>query len=300
MIFTKIFIFGFGYTAAYFSDHVVQNNHNDIQIVGTSRNVEKKHSDLIKLDIQDHIKLINYDKKSIIQELKNSDIVLISIPPNIDGVDVVYKEYSDFLIKNKKNIKWLGYLSATSVYGNYNGEWVDEKSKCKPSSKRGKDRLSSEKQWMQLFEQHKIPVNIFRISGIYGPSKSAIERVKQKYQDNKYFTINKKDHFFSRIHVKDISSIIYETIKKNIKGEIFNLSDDLPASSADVDDFAANLLKYPRIKKVCFDKADLSPMALEFYQDNKKVSNNKVKSLLNYKFIFSDYKEGLKNINLIK
>ena len=144
---------------------------------------------------------------SIIEKLEEANYILISIPP-VDGKDIVV-DYFESNLKNIKNCKWVTYLSATSVYGDHKGNWVNERSITKPTSKNGTDRLNAEKAWKSLSTKINFPLQIFRLAGIYSHEFNILKRLKS----GKAQIVNKKNHFFSRIHVEDIANILYKSIE---------------------------------------------------------------------------------------
>lgn len=154
-----LLIFGYGYTASTLAESL---NPDKWDISGTSRSKTKDK----------YCKILRYNKFEIKAALKSTTHLLISIPPNDDG-DIVFQELKE-LIGNYKNIKWIGYLSSTAVYGNHNGNWVDEKTNTNPSSQRGKNRKLAEDQWLNFGKENNISVNIFRLSGIYGPNRNTL------------------------------------------------------------------------------------------------------------------------------
>lgn len=269
-----LLIFGYGYTASTLAKNLNPNKWN---ISGTSRSKTKDK----------YCKVLSYNKFEIEAVLKNATHILISIPPNDDG-DIVFQEFNE-LIENYKNIKWIGYLSSTAVYGNHNGNWVDEKTNTNPSGQRGRNRKLAEDQWLNFGKENNISVNIFRLSGIYGPNRNALSQVK----NGRARSINKESQVFSRIHVSDIAQVIEAAINKALQNEIFNLSDDYPCSSIEVNNYAASLLKTPNPEIINFEEADLSEMAKEFYNDNRRVSNKKIKEKLGIALKFPTYREGL-------
>ena len=230
----------------------------------------------------------NFDEE-IFDKLKNSDHILISIPP-IDGNDIVINNFSDSL--KISNIKWITYLSATSVYGNHKGEWVDELSKTQPTSPLGINRLKVEKKWLSFAKKTNLPLQIFRLSGIYSDKNNPLLRLKSGNAN----IINKPNHFFSRIHVEDIANILLKSLTNFKTNEIYNISDDKPASSQEVMSYAAKILKTDLPKTI--DEQDIkSEMLKNFYKDSKKVSNKKMKKFFSYNLKFPTYIEGLNNIS---
>ena len=288
----NIFCFGFGQVAKSFLTKIDLENYN-INLSTTSRNETSKK---IFNGISYHNYFFNGEKydQDLISNLKKSDHILISIPP-IEGSDIVFKMFSKFIEDSK--IKWVTYLSATSVYGNHDGEWVDENSKNKPTSQNGIDRLKAENLWLSSNIRHNLPIQIFRLSGIYSNQNNILSRLKIGTAK----LINKKNHFFSRVHVEDIGNILYESLTKFKEGEIFNISDDKPSSSEEVTLYAAKLLNIKDIKKVEIESLENS-MLKNFYKDSKKVNNKKMKEFFNYRLKFPTYVEGLNYIrdNFIK
>jgi hypothetical protein len=279
----NIFCFGFGQVAKNFIKKLSIEKYN-INLSTTSRSESSKKT----------FKGINYNSYSfnsekfdhnLVVRLKEADHILVSIPPE-NQEDLVVKNFSKFL-KNSK-VKWITYLSATSVYGDHKGEWVNENSKKDPITNKGVARLKAENSWVSLEKNNKLPVQIFRLSGIYSNEKNILVRLKSG--DVKL--VNKKNHYFSRIHVDDISNILFKSLSKFKSGEIYNLSDDKPASSKEITLFGAKMLN---IENIEVDDIK-SEMLNNFYNESKKVSNKKVKNYFNYNLIFPSYIEGLNYI----
>lgn len=280
----NVFIFGFGYTAKYFADLLIANNY---QVYGTSRSENKRSS------INDsRIQLCNFDYESVIPLLNKSQAILICISPDENRSDPVIDNFKEMLIQCKNNIKWIGYLSSTGVYGDHNGAWVTEKSECLSYDGQGQKRIIAEKKWLSLYNDYNLPIHIFRLAGIYGTGRNSLDKIKE----GKKHSIFKQGQYFSRIHVEDISRLLYTSLQNPTPGEIYNVSDDYPSPSHEVDEHAAALLGLDKPKIIPYDQANLSPMALEFYQANKRVDNNKIKEKLSLKLLYPSYKEGLKNI----
>ena len=226
--------------------------------------------------------------QNLVVKLKEADHILVSIPPE-NQEDLVVKNFSKFIESSK--VKWITYLSATSIYGDHNGEWVNENSKTNPISINGIARLKAENAWVSLEKDNKIPIQIFRLSGIYSNEKNILIRLKS----GQLKLINKKNNYFSRIHVDDISNILFKSLSKFKSGEIYNLSDDKPSTFEDVTLFGAKLLNIENIEKIEVDQIK-SEMLKNFYNESKKVSNKKMKSYFNYNLKFPSYIEGLNHI----
>jgi len=282
----NIFCFGFGKVAKNFIKKLKLENFN-INLSTTSRDITKQH----KIDGIVYNSYQFNDKKfdaNLIEKLKKSDHILISIPP-VNEVDVVIKNFSKII--KISNPKWITYLSATSVYGNYNGEWVNEESKTNPTSPNGIGRAESEKNWLSLFKNEKLPIQIFRLSGIYSNQNNVLLRLKS----GNINIINKQDHFFSRIHVEDIANVLFKSLSNFRSGEIYNISDDRPSSSKEVTLYGVKILNLEKPETIEVKDIE-SEMLKNFYKDSKKVSNKKMKNFFEYKLKFPTYVEGLNYI----
>ena len=216
--------------------------------------------------------------------------ILSCIPPDKNGNDPVLKS-----LKNKLkslSLEWVGYLSTTGVYGNTKGGWVSEMDQPNPFQKRSHKRLNCEKEWIESG----LPVQIFRLPGIYGPGRSTFEAIKNK----NIHVISKKNQVFSRIHVADITNaIIYLLQNKNSLKfyQIINIADDQPCSQIEVIQYCYDLLGLTMPRPVLFEdaKKELSPIAQSFWMENRRVSNKLLCETLGYKLIYKNYKMGLKN-----
>ena len=226
---------------------------------------------------------------NLIKNLDEADHILISIAP-INGEDIVIKNFKE-RFKDKK-FKWITYLSATSVYGDHGGKWVDETSKTNPTSINGIQRLQIEKNWIELSQQYNLPLQIFRLSGIYSNQYNVLKRLKT----GEVKIINKKNHFFSRIHVEDIANVLFKSLDNFKKGEIYNISDDKPASNKDVIMYGIKLLGVGEPQTIEVNDIE-SEMLKNFYKDSKKVSNKKMKNCFNFELKYPTYIEGLNYIN---
>jgi nucleoside-diphosphate-sugar epimerase len=279
----KIFCFGFGQVAKSFITKIKLENY-DIDLTSTSR---KKTSKNFFNGINYTNYQFNIDKydRDLIPKLKEADHVLVSIPPKEDG-DIVIKNFSKFFEYPK--VKWITYLSATSVYGDHKGEWVDETSDTRPTSPNGLVRLKAENSWLSLKVDKNIPIQIFRLSGIYSNESNILMRLKLGTAK----LIHKKQHYFSRIHVEDIANILFLSLSKFKSGEIYNLSDDKPSSSQEITLHGAKLLNIKNLQKIDINQIE-NKMLKNFYKDSKKVDNKKMKKYFSYNLKFPTYKEGL-------
>ncbi|MCY3980297.1 MAG: SDR family oxidoreductase [Alphaproteobacteria bacterium] len=180
---------------------------------------------------------------------------------------------------------WAGYLSTTGVYGDRVGGWVDERSALLPTGRRGRRRVEAEAVWAA----RGLPLHLFRIAGIYGPGRNALQAVRT----GRARRIIKQDQVFSRIHVDDIVTVLVASIMCPNPGRAYNLADDRPAPPAEVTEFACRLLGLPPPPAEPFETAVLPPMAASFYRDSKRVSNARIKAELGVRLRYPSYREGL-------
>lgn len=216
--------------------------------------------------------------------------VVASIPPD-DAGDPALRLHAEALA-NLPSLEWVGYLSTTGVYGNHDGAWVDETTPTAPTAARSQRRVLAEQAWLDWGKQAGKPVQVFRLAGIYGPGRSALERVQAPGAQS----ILKPGHAMGRIHVDDIVQIVRAGIAHPNAGPIFNCADDEPAQTADVLAYAAELLGIPAPPAVPFEEADLSAMARSFYADNRRVANGRIKRELGVALAYPTYREGLRAI----
>ena len=226
--------------------------------------------------------------ENFISRFEEADHILLSIAP-ISGTDIVIKNLKDYFKSSK--FKWITYLSATSVYGDHSGGWVDEKSETKPTSPNGVERLKVEKERMELAVKFDLPLQIFRLSGIYSNQFNILKRLKS----GEAKIINKKNHFFSRIHVEDIANVLFSSLNSFKKKEIYNISDNQPASAEEVAMYGVKLLGMDKPKAIEINEIE-NEMLKNFYKDSKKVDNKKMKEFFSLKLKYPTYVEGLNYI----
>lgn len=269
---------GYGYLAKYVFQRICFLGIKGIGI--TSKNLTYNGSANITLVGRERIKEI----------LTYSTHLLITAPPDNSGCPIFNK--FNYQISNS-NIKSLIYISSTGVYGNHNGNWVDENSSLNGKSKFDKIRLKSEKQWQKFCKKNNLNLNLVRVAGIYGP-----ERIIKLNKKNQVDVVFKKNHYFSRIHILDAARLISKIILQNCSNEIWNVADDFPSSR---EAFLLEAIKIKKIKNfsiISFEeyKKALSDRSKKFWLNNKRVSNKKVKKYFKYRFIFPSYRDGIKNL----
>jgi nucleoside-diphosphate-sugar epimerase len=272
----RLFVFGMGYSALAIASRVMREGWT---VAGTTRSAESVGR-LRQLGIEP----VLFDGAAPIDPaaLARTTHLLASIPADPD--DPALRHHAG-TIAAISGLEWTGYLSTTSVYGVTDGSTVDEDYPCDPSSARGQRRLNAEHAWQGL----PMPGHVFRLSGIYGPGRSVFETIRA----GKAQRVVKPGQAFNRIHVEDIATVVCASMAKPAPGRIYNLADDLPAPSADLVTYACHLLQVEPPPEIPFEAAVLSPMAREFWADNKRIDNRRIKGELGIRLAFPTYREGL-------
>lgn len=206
--------------------------------------------------------------------------ILSSIPPARDGSDPALAHHAAALAATPA--RWLGYLSSTGVYGNTDGAWVDESAAL--GNGRRTARVAADLSWQALHPA----VRIFRLPGIYGPGRSALDRVLAGSANR----IDAPGHLFSRIHVDDIVAAVIASQTRGARG-IYNLADHHPATGNAVTEFACDLLGQPYPPLEPLDTPRLSPMARGFYGENRRIAATKMTRDLGVRLRYADYQSGL-------
>jgi nucleoside-diphosphate-sugar epimerase len=217
--------------------------------------------------------------------------ILISVPPGVQG-DAGLDAYGDWITERAASLEWVGYLSTTGVYGDRGGAMVDEGSMLKPTSDRSRRRVEAERDWLKLHHDARLPLHIFRLAGIYGPGRSAIDALMAGSARR----IDKPDHKFSRIHVEDVATVLLASMAHPNPGAIHNVCDNEAAQSAEIVAYAADIMGVAAPPLTPFSEAELSPMAQSFYKDNKRVRNRKILKELGVTLKYPTYREGIEAI----
>jgi hypothetical protein len=278
----KLFCFGYGYTASFLAERLRPYGW---KIAGTTTDPEK-----LAFMKKNGIEAWLFDQRHPLTDPYNIfdgvTHVLISIPPGTEG-GIGYLLHGED-IAAIPTLEWLGYLSTTAVYGNQDGNWVDEETPPAPTSRRGSLRLKAEQQWETLYREG-VPLHIFRLAGIYGPGRSVIDAVRAGTARR----IEKPGHVFNRIHIEDIVQALIASMNRPNPGAIYNLSDDEPAPSNEVITFACNMLGLQPPPLVPFDQCDLAPIVRSFYKDNKRVRNARMRDELGVELLYPDFRSGM-------
>ena len=292
----KVLIFGCGFSGKAIAERLSSKG---ILVAGTTRSPAKF----------DDLRAVGADPLSFDGAALNDDLVaamadtthlVISIAPpreeNPDDpearVDPLLNAFGDAPLRSlMPNLQWICYLSTVGVYGNHDGEWMDETAELSPTSARSRQRVRAEAEWTEVAKANDLPLSIFRLSGIYGPGRNALRSASE----GRSRRLIKKGQVFNRIHVRDIAKATDLAIAKSAAG-IFNVTDDEPAPPQDVVTFAHQVLGSDPPPEMDFETAELSPMARSFYGDNKRVSNARSKNELEMHYDWPNYRVALKRM----
>lgn len=277
----RLLCLGYGYCAKFIHKILPKQEWN---LQGTTRQ-EPSSEHLISLDLSSPPS--PFLKKS----LEKATHLLISAPPTDQG-DPILRYLQEYQLQ-PLSCQWVGYFSTTGVYGNSDGEWIDETFPLNPSSARSRARLQAELAWQNFSQERHLSCAIMRLSGIYGPNRSAFDRL----QIGKATMPYKPEHFFNRIHVEDIATQTLALMESTQSG-CFNFADATPAPAHLPLEFAADLLKIPAPKRVPYDEAKttLSKFANEFYLDNKRIKADKLIQTTGKSLRYPSYQDGLLEI----
>jgi nucleoside-diphosphate-sugar epimerase len=279
----RLFVFGLGFSGLEIAKLARTAGWT---VAGTCRTREKV-AELARQDIEAH--LFDGTVALAADAIGNASHVICTIAPGPDGDPVLATS-----MRRLCDARWLGYLSTTGIYGDHGGGWVDEDTPPRPAKPRSIARLAAERAWQAIGIEVGAAVDIFRLPGIYGPGRSAIDQV----QAGTARRIDKPGQIFSRIHVADIAGTVLMAITQSGGSAIYNVADDLPAAPADVVAYACELLHEPVPPAIPWEEAapGMSEMARSFYEENRRVRNDRIKKELGVVLRYPTYREGLRAI----
>jgi nucleoside-diphosphate-sugar epimerase len=285
---SRLLCFGLGYSAEHF---IAKYGDGSEHIVGTVRGAER--AAVLSARFGSGLNILAFDGTSPTPDLTNAigeaDVALVSIPQTAKG-DPVLAAFGGAL-ERASRLRSVVYLSTVGVYGDHSGAWVDEETPPRPDSVRSRERLAAEQAWQAFGRRSHKAIAILRLAGIYGPGRSALVQIAR----GEARRIIKPGQVFNRIHVGDIAQAIDAAFAHNADG-IFNVADDEPALPDDPIVFAAQLLGRDPPPEIRFEDAvsSMSPMAVTFWQDCRRVRNDKLKRELGVTLDYPTYREGLR------
>jgi len=285
---SRLFCFGLGYSAGRLAHALIADGW---RVAGTTQTAAGQ----ARLAAEG-LDAYRFDGKSPLVDartaLAGATHILCSVPPGPAGDPALIHHLGD--VRAVRTLQWIGYLSTTGVYGDTLGATVDELSPLNPTSERSRHRVAAEATWLKVAGDHKLPVHVFRLAGIYGPGRSALDQVRSGTARR----IERPGQLFSRIHADDIANVIRASMANPNPGAVYNVCDDEPTSPADVTAFACELLGVAPPPAVPFEEArvTMSAMALSFWRDNRRVSNRRIREELGVVLKYPSYREGLRAV----
>ena len=228
------------------------------------------------------------DPDAIAAEVGSAQAVLITAPPTALGCPALPALVRP-MAKAGAFPDWIGYLSTTGVYGDRRGGWVFERSRLAAQAGGGERRVGAERDWLEVGRGMGLTVTIHRLPGIYGPGRSAFDRLRE----GRARRVAAPGQVFSRIHVDDLAAGLEASIARPRAGGIYNLCDDEPAPNSQVVAHAAKLLGLDPPPEETLDLEALKPSARRFYAETKRVSNALAKAELGWRPRYPTYREGL-------
>ena len=282
----RLFCFGLGYCAAELGRRLLACGWS---VAGTTAHADKM-SALSARGFEPFLFDGTSAPEAVSDALGNATHLLLSIPPDPEG-DPALRQFAG-AIAASTSLQWIGYFSTVGVYGDARGDWVDETTEPKPGTERGQRRLKAETGWIKLARESGNSLVIYRLPGIYGPGRSAIDQLRAGTARR----IFKPGQLTNRVHVADIATAVEASMDLSPGIHVFNITDDLPAPPQDVIAYGAELLGLPCPPATDPTDEALSPAARSFYIENKKVSNARMKKELGVRLAFPTYVEGLKAI----
>jgi nucleoside-diphosphate-sugar epimerase len=285
---STLLCFGLGYTAEHY---VAMFGDGFERIVGTVRGAER--AAVLNTRLAGRLKALVFDGRTATPELVHAigeaDVALISIPQDESG-DPVLRVFGDALSRAPR-LRALVYLSTVGVYGDCGGAWVDEDSRASPATARSRKRCAAEQAWQELGARRGIPLAVLRLAGIYGPGRNALTQIAHGNARR----VVKPGQVFNRIHVDDIAQAIDAAFARKASG-IFNVADDEPSPPGDPLAFAAQLLGVPPPPEIRYEDAapSMSPLAKSFWEECRRVKNDKLRRELGVSLRYPTYREGLR------
>jgi len=231
------------------------------------------------------------DRAALVQALAATKALLVTAPPGPDGCPALNALVGP-MAEAGAFPDWVGYLSTTGVYGDRRGGWVTERSRLAAQSVEGARRVGAERDWFEVGRGMGLTVTVFRLPGIYGPGRSAFDRLRE----GRARRIVAEGQVFSRIHVDDLAAGLEASMARPRAGAAYNLCDDEPAANSEVLAYAAGLLGMEPPPEIALADANLSPAAMRFYAESKRVSNALAKAELGWRPTYPTYREGLRAI----
>ena len=278
----NLLLFGLGYTAELFARRELGNDWR-IRVIVRSEEARRR---TISLGAQP---IDTSDLDNVHVAAAEANAILVVAPPTEVSCPALEALSPSLSKREDHDLRWIGYVSSTAVYGDQQGNWTTEDSPLNAASATGMRRLNAEKAWTAACKAADLPLVIFRLAGIYGPGRSALDRIRE----GRARRIEKNNHVLSRIHVDDIVSLLDASLQHPNRHCIYNVCDDEPASTSDVVTYAAGLLGVEPPAAEPFESAVMSDAAERYFLESRRISNARARRTLGWRPLYPTYREGL-------
>ena len=181
-------------------------------------------------------------------------------------------------------------ISTTGVYGNCDGEWVDETWALNPQTDRALRRIKVEKYCSSWAKRHDVSLAILRVAGIYGPGRVRTERLRQGFVLPK----SQSGGFSNRIHVDDLAAICASGLAGDATGA-FNVSDGHPLRYRDYFDLVAEVWGLPKAEEddENVSRNPISSTMRSYLRESRKIVNRKLLESFSIKLQYPHPRQGL-------
>ncbi|MBS0362190.1 MAG: SDR family oxidoreductase [Proteobacteria bacterium] len=280
----RLLAFGYGFAARALARRLTPQGWS---VAATFR----QPADRARIEVEGVTPILAGDQQELARAAAEAQAILVSAPPDAEGCPGL-RALVPALARAQAFPDWIGYLSTTGVYGDRRGRWATEASPLAAQSIEGARRVAAERDWLEVGRGMGLTVTVFRLPGIYGPGRSAFDRLRAGGARR----IVAPGQVFSRIHVDDLAAGLEASIGRPRAQGIYNLCDDEPCPNSEVVAYAAGLLGMAPPPEVPLADAGLPPQALRFYAESKRVSNARAKAELGWRPAYPTYREGLRAV----
>ncbi|MCU1128263.1 epimerase [Stenotrophomonas maltophilia] len=280
----RVLILGLGWSGCVLATHLQAQG---VRVAGTVRDPSLAPVDGL---LRYQLRADSPPSPALLDEIAQAEAVLCSVPPDAEG-DPALRLLIPAL-QESPALRWVGYLSSTSVYADRAGGWIDERSEADATEAAGVQRRRAETQWRALAEERGIASAVFRLPGLYGPGRNALLQLSQGRARH----VVRPGLVFNRLHVDDLATVVIASMQRPCVDGLYLPTDDEPAPSQEVLAFAAQLGGFAMPPAVAWDDPALSPTLRRFYESNKRIDSTGTREALGWEPRFPTYREGLRGL----
>jgi nucleoside-diphosphate-sugar epimerase len=279
---SRVLILGLGWSGRVLAQHLQALG---VRVAGTVRDPSSAPDDGV---LRHPLHIDAPPSPALLDEIAQAEAVLCSVPPDAEG-DPALRLLLPAL-RGSPALRWVGYLSSTSVYADRAGGWIDDSSRADSTEAAGVQRRRAEAQWRALAEERGIASALFRLPGLYGPGRNALLQLA----GGRARHVIRPGLMFNRLHVQDLATVVVAALQRPAARGLYLPSDDEPAPPQDVLAFAAQLGSFVLPPAVAWNDPTLSPALRRFYASNKRIDSRGTRAALGWQPQFPTYREGLR------